>query len=296
LTRTSKAPADSDNDAVRRAKQAVGGTLTDQHGNLVRYEIRLNKTIFDEIVAKGYYNTNGQEQAPSIFFPSSVMEVKAAWREMTAADSAEVKSRFYRRIAWIYTPTSGGNSDTCVQSEVGLVALHITQKTTSRPQWIWATFEQVDNVPPFKASPPPEQTLPYSFNNPQCPPVQCPPNRSTEKNGQPTGVPTQVTRVVNIGVAAQTINPAWQQRLAQAVAGSPFQYYQLIDVQWPQTPAQKPAGNPTPGLNANTAMETYVAESSCINCHFTARTQTGKLSSDYSFMLAEAHPLRKVSQ
>jgi hypothetical protein len=73
-----------------------------------------------------------------------------------------------------------------------------------------------------------------------------------------------------------------------AVPGSPFQYYQLIDVQWPQAPNRFPVGNPTPGLLANVTMETYVTESSCINCHFTARTASSKLSSDYSFLLAEA--------
>ena len=58
---------------------------------------------------------------------------------------------------------------------------------------------------------------------------------------------------------------------------------------WPQTPANRPAGNPTPGLLANTTMETYIPQSSCLNCHYTARTASGKLSSDFSFMLAEAH-------
>jgi hypothetical protein len=94
---------------------------------------------------------------------------------------------------------------------------------------------------------------------------------------------------VNIGAAAQQANPAWQAALAKAVPGSAFQFYQLVDVQWPQTPVNRPAGNPTPGLLANTTMETYIAQSSCLNCHFTARTASGKLSSDYSFMLAEAH-------
>ena len=268
----------------------MGGTLTDQHGNLVRYEIRMNKPIFDEIVAKSYYNTQGQDAAPFIFFPANVMEVKAAWRELTAADGEAVKRRFYRRIALIYTPASGGAPATCVRAEVGLVGLHVIQKTASRPQWIWATFEHVDNVPPFKAGPPPGRTLPYSFNNPACPPDRCPPNRSTEKNRQPTGVPTQVTRVVDVGDEAQAVNPTWQQKLAAAVADSPFQYYQLVDAQWPQTPGQKPVGNPTPGLNANTVLETYVAESSCVGCHYTATIRSGKRSSDYSFTLSEASP------
>ena len=30
----------------------------------------------------------------------------------------------------------------------GLIGLHIAQKTPSRPQWIWSSFEQKDAVPP----------------------------------------------------------------------------------------------------------------------------------------------------
>lgn len=289
LSSTSKAPDGIANDALRLAKQAVGGTLTDQNRNLVRYEIRMNRTIFEDIVVKGYYNAEQQDKARSIQFPTEVMEIKAAWREITDRDGAEIRKRFYRRIALIYTPASDGNPASCVKREVGLIGLHITHKTPSRPQWIWATFEQVDNVPPFESAPPPGRQLPYSFNNPGCLPQMCPPNRSTEKNGKPSGIPTQVTRVVNVGEDARKINPVWQQLLAREVKDSPFQYYQLVDVQWPQAPAQRPAGNPTPGLVANTSMETYVPESSCINCHFTARTLSGRLSSDYSFMLTQAH-------
>ena len=30
---------------------------------------------------------------------------------------------------------------------LGLVGLHIVHKTDSEPQWIWSTFEHVNNVP-----------------------------------------------------------------------------------------------------------------------------------------------------
>jgi hypothetical protein len=294
LQRLTKVPGSSNNGAMQKAKEVVGGTLTDQHGNLVRFDVRLNRAEFVNIVANVYYNTQGQDRAAVINFPSGVMEVKAAWRELTDSDPPAVKARFFRRNAWIYTPGSGPTPPSCIHSEVGLVGLHVTQKTPSQPQWTWATFEQIDNVPPFVppsgVAVPAPRTLPYSFNNPACPPSICVPNQSTEKNGKPTGIPTQVTRVVNLGTAAQQANPLWQAALRSAVLTSPFQYYELVDVQWPQNPAQRPAGNPTPGLLANTTMETYVVESSCLNCHYTARTASGKLSSDFSFLLAEAHP------
>lgn len=286
LQRTTKVPGNINNAAIQSAKEAVGGTLTDQHGNLARYEVRLNQATFNAIVVPQFYNVQAQNNATEISFAPGVMEVKAAWRQMTSADPPAVTSRYYTETAWIYTPPFGTNPATCVKGTVGLVGLHITQKTPTLPQWTWATFEQIDNVPPAASG----YTGPLSFNNPACPPAKCPPNQSTENNGVPTGIPTQVARVVPIGQAAAAANPSWQQTLRQAVAASPFQYYQLIDIQWPQTPSRPPVGNPTPELLANTVMETYVTLSSCINCHFTARTQSGKLSSDYSFMLAEAQP------
>jgi hypothetical protein len=219
------------------------------------------------------------------------MEVKASWRQIMPNESPSVKARYFQQTAWIYTPQFGPNPPTCVKGTLGLVGLHISQKTPTRPQWTWATFEQIDNVPPASGG----YTGPLSFNKPGCPALSCPPNKSTEKNGIPTGIPTQVTRLVPIGQAAAAANPAWQQALAGAVAGSPFQYYQLIDIQWPQTPNRFPVGNPTPGLLANTTMETYVAESSCINCHFTARTYSSKLSADYTFLLAEAKPASQTA-
>ena len=287
LQRTSKVPGDINNAAIQAAKEAVGGTLTDQHGNLARYEVRLNQATFNAIVGPKYYTVQAQNNASEISFAPGVMEVKAAWREMTSADPPSVVSRYYTETAWIYTPPFGPDPPTCVKGTVGLVGLHVTQKTPTLPQWTWATFEQIDNVPPQASG----YTGPLSFNNPNCPVTKCPPNQSTEKNGVPTGIPTQVTRVVPIGQAAAAANPLWQQSLRRAVATSPFQYYQLIDIQWPQTPGRPPAGNPTPGFLANTVMETYVTESTCINCHFTARTKSGNLSSDYSFMLAEAQPV-----
>lgn len=284
LQRVTKVPAGIKNAAIEAAREAVGGTLTDQHGNLARFEVRMNQAIFNAIVSAKFYTIQGQDAASEISFGPGVMEVKASWRQMTSVDPPSALSRYYTESAWIYTPPFGNNPATCEHGTVGLVGLHITQKTPTLPQWTWATFEQIDNVPPAA----PAYTGALSFNNPNCPPAQCVPNKSTENNGVPTGVPTQVTRVVPVGTAAAAANLIWQQALSQAVPGSVFQYYQLIDVQWPQTPNRFPTGNPTPGLLANTTMETYLTESSCIACHFTARTQSGKLSSDYTFMLAEA--------
>lgn len=283
LYRTSKAPDDPSNPVFASVDQAVGGTLTDQHGNLARFDITFNETSFDYIVDNTLYNVQGQQAFGSIDFGDGVVETKAAWRELTDADSPDAKARFYQRTAWIYDPPSVNGPATCRQALMGLVGLHIAQKTPSRPQWTWATFEQVDNVPPFGTEN--AGAYPYSFNDPAC--DSCPPNQSTEQGRDPS-TPTQAARLIDIGSDAQTANPLWQQALAAAVAGSVWQYYELVDIQWPARPEQAPYGSPNPFLNANTTMETYVRSSSCVGCHYSARTADNRKPSDFSYMLAEA--------
>lgn len=267
---------------LKSVQQAVGGTLTDQHGKLARYEIHLNKTSFDHIVANKLYDYPTQNGATSVNFPPGVLEVKAAWREMTAQDDENTRKRFYRTTACICEQVTkdGSRAEQChPDREVGLVALHIVQKTPSSPQWIWATFEQVDNVKSSAIRP--------SFNDPTCPPDKCIPNKSTEKDGKPTTTPTQVTRVAPIPAEVQTLNAQWQAKLAGAVAGSPWQYYELIDTQWPTNPGDptSPLGDPQPNIVANTILETYrQSDSSCQGCHSTATTVNTKVKSDFSFL------------
>ncbi len=287
LQRTSKVPGDINNAAIQAAKEAVGGTLTDQHGNLARYEVRLNQATFNAIVGPKYYTVQAQDNASEIAFAPGVMEVKAAWREITSADPPSVVSRYYTETAWIYTPPFGTNPPTCVKGTVGLVGLHVTQKTPTRPAMdvgdLRADRQRAAAGIGVHAVLSPSTT-----------------RTARSRNARPTRAPrTTVFRLASrrkSRASSQSDRPPprriqyGRQTLRQAVAASPFQYYQLIDIQWPQTPSRFPVGNPTPGFLANTVMETYVTESSCVNCHFTARTQSGKLSSDYSFMLAEAQP------
>ncbi len=284
LGRTAKSDPGSDSE-VFRDQQAVGGTLTDQHGNLAYYQLAVDRTSFDYIVTNTLYNVQGQQALPGdVAFPASSGEIKAAWRVLTAQDSPDQKARFFQRRAWIQVP--GGP---CSQVLLGLVGLHVTRKTPSRPEWVWATFEHVDNVPAYDSTGQPGGT--YSFYDPTCPPDKCKPNHSTEQDGKPTGTPTQVTRRTPISEQTQAANKQWQAALADAVEGSPWQYYQLVEVQWPRDPGVGNFGDPTPGRSWNTTMETYVDDSSCLECHYTAATADGGKDADFSFTLAEAHPV-----
>jgi len=234
-------------------KQAIGGPLTDQHGNVTYYEKAGNVISYDFIREKKLYNRDGQQHYGPVVFPFGAVEIKAAWRILTGADNP---ARYYTAHASVRT--AGGERD----AAVGLTGLHIIIKTPNAPQWIWSTFEQVDNVPG------PAGQAPWSYNNPAAAAV---PNKET-----PPGTPTQVERYYKELPVA--INNTWR----NALKGTPWQYYQLIGVQYPEK-------NPRPDMLANVTMETYIQpQSSCITCHSTAASLS-RSPADFSFMLLDAH-------
>jgi len=67
------------------------------------------------------------------------MEVKTAWRRLTAEDDP---SRFFTRT--VITYTMQGDSIIYVNDTYGLIGLHIIHKTRNYPAFVFATFEQVD--------------------------------------------------------------------------------------------------------------------------------------------------------
>jgi cytochrome c len=283
-------------DSTVQAAAADGtlpATLTDQQGHLVRYEIRLNKVMFDYIVEHKLYNANVQTGVNSVTFPDGGILIKAAWRELTPNEEFQ----FHTVTACVCDKGKDGKLTNCQKKRMGLVGFHITQKTPSAPQWVWSTFEQVNNVPGHAAN------GPTSFNNRFC--NNCPANRQSKP-----GTPNQLVRTA----AIPSVNPNCNEtqaavdnvsllnddvRKALGAAGSVFQNYQLVNTQWPVPPTYlKPetAFSVRPIALANTTMESFVQPtSSCMGCHSTARTVNPNnfVSSDFSFTLNNAEPLQK---
>ncbi len=71
------------------------------------------------------------------------IEIKAAWRQLTTDEMNSRPRRFYTRKVVYYS----GEFDAQKYNEAvfGLVALHIIHKTKSFPDFVFATWEQVDN-------------------------------------------------------------------------------------------------------------------------------------------------------
>lgn len=286
--------------------QAFSFPLVDQASNFVFFEVRYNKPYYDFVRGDDakpptwlYLSKNLPTDYTQVPLPpntansANAIMIKAAWRNLTPLPPAQ-RSRYYTINAWVY------NSATkqCSQQPMGLVGFHIAQKTTVFPEWIWSTFEQVDNVPPRVDG------VPSSFNNGTDNPstgTQGFANRPQYQASNPgqlpsNPTPTQVARLNPIpttptGASTVDVNNAFHNALPK---NSVWQHYELVITQWPSTPDQpyKPPANrgmypkdcggafPVNGA-VNTTLETYFQNptlatgaggDSCMSCHYNAGT------------------------
>jgi hypothetical protein len=83
------------------------------------------------------------------------IEIKTAWR-IIDKNAGDDPSRYYTQLAFVAVPGDlvNGGRQFCSSVMLGLVGMHIIQRNPVdpqnpklNPQWIWATFEHVDNAP-----------------------------------------------------------------------------------------------------------------------------------------------------
>ena len=264
--------------------QAFAGKLFDQWGNVVVYEALMNKPEFDYIVENELYNINGQiayyqknkdTDNGNINFPKGdyasntlgAIEIKFAWRVFPK--NYPHKDRYY--IEEGYVQDKDGNWKL---TELGMIGFHISQKTPTGKQWVWSTFEHIDNLDQNiitkevtkdgkKAT---EVTVIHpTLTDPNC--EICPVNVDVSNNnttythhkgehgnywtisGDLTDkyftntdvMKTQAKRMVDIPVRVQQLNAQMQAYFKKY--NSVWQYYQLIDTQYPLHQNVKPASN-----------------------------------------------------
>lgn len=298
---------------LRSGLTAPIGSLKAQNGKYVRYEIRLNQPLYGVIQddrqdcqTPGCYGRSYlRENLPladglPLSYPTQTIAIEAAWRILDIPVDAGIMNRYYHRTALIPDPST----NLCQQRTVGLVGLHIMQKTPTRPQGIWSSFEQVDNV--SIGAPPPVGVQP-SFNNPAGPQVDAPDGKKLVNilSGLPqsTDVPTQVTRLFPLSAATKSTNTNYQDELP-----APWKYYQLIVTQWPTRTDSEPSGQPfprDPGTDltsgprtsvANVTIETATQNTSCMTCHFAPKPNaTGPLWFLAIRAITRIDPLRRAA-
>jgi len=239
------------------------GPLPAQNGTYTRYSVAYDAIEFGQILSQGLY-LQANIPVTGVSFPDGAVDIKAAWMDMSKVKDP---SRYYTRTAWVQNPFSIPPS--CSKVTVGLVGLHIVRKTTAAPQWIWSTFEQVDNVPDGA-----DHTQ-FNFNDGSSTPQPA----SNPNPFPPNAYPKifNVERQTPLHSTTNATNAKYQKALSQL--GGPWQFYRLVATQWPvpgKTPSNQgdlahtfPGSNPTSAF-ANTTMETFDQkriQTGCMNCH-----------------------------
>jgi hypothetical protein len=277
------------------------GPLIDQNGQYVRFAIMANQDMFNTIVSDGLYSKAGQARfaQPANFAQPKgsknvgAIMVKSSWKVMGANDDV---SRFHTIQALVYTNPGEheGIAAACKRQTVGLVGLHIAHKTADEPQWVWSTFEHVDNVP---SQGEPIDKPHYNFYDKNCT-KNCDANEPPPRPWNPNAAytqPTQVVREIPLTASTKALNARYQAALLKNYPGTVWANYELISTQWPTNASNPtdPTGNPAPSFLANATLETYIqgkvpqTSSSCTACHNNA-TMTNGLSSDFTYLLQRA--------
>ena len=296
--------------------EAFSFPLIDQNNNYAWTEVRYNQQNYDFVrgtkedpASQLYIITNlanaqnasstGAIDMPTSASPSTpgAMMLKATWRQMTDKDDLK---RYYVVDAYLYNTAT----ESCDKQQMGLVGFHIAQKVQDFPQWIWSSFEQVDNVQLGQGAP--EGSTP-SFNNGTNDPLtpdgfaNRPQDKAPPLQPRHLREPVQVSRINPIpttpdGWSTVDLNKTYQKLLK----GSVWEHYELVITQWPTDGDQfliqnrggiypQDSGQPFPVNGAvNAVMETYfqtpttaagAGGNSCMSCHY------GAARSDFSWVL-----------
>jgi len=283
-------------DILRSITQAGGGTLYDLNGKPVYYEVSLNRDEYEYIAQNGLYNADTQATygaanvivlpaGPSKYGQIGALEVKAAWKVLS---DAERKSGRFHMVQAILPGSF-------VPVTVGLVGYHVFLPVSG--QGIWATFAQIDNAP-AQGQP---ATGKYNFYNPNC-----------TQDGKPCPVnvkdadPGQVVQVTPDDASTPQLNAYMQNLIRQADPKSPWQYYKIVNVQWPLSPVDiaketapvnvpLPNGNPNSATVVNAVLETFKQQpgTGCLTCHIygsvaSSGSQGPNYATDYSFVFGRA--------
>lgn len=294
---------------LNETHQAFGNqfnTLVDQNGNVAQYNVRINEDEFQYIKMRGFadtgaYSYNGPLNTGGfpVVLPDNTngikgegtTEIKSAWKEMCTdpakCNHVDNPERYYTNTALIYTPSLVKTIDAfneqgslppatvtvpadCRVAQVGLTGLHVIAKTFWMPQWIWSTFEHIDNVPGNTTDMVDDGGQnSFSYFNPQCatpslqscldqrpgvtpagaeknPDLICCENFQLISNSSPHQsntapleliqsspgdlISNQITRVDGIQESADELNKVFRSLLN--LARSPLQNYVLVSTQW----------------------------------------------------------------
>jgi hypothetical protein len=296
--------------------------LIDVNGNWTIFERRLNATEVSYLgnplgKAGASLTTLAGQQAfladgGTVGFPEAAatpvgrngaLEVKAAWRILDPARGDDPRRYFtMRAMLEVSKDLVEGGAPICAPVTLGLVGMHIIQKNPPLgkllAQWIWASFEHVDNAPlaqaacnptgdgkpcasvdqPSCGAGAPDGTTRYSYFE-RTPEISLRTNVAPVPSatgtafqwrpGQPyagayrdspKGLSPQAVRCWSVYKLTDELNRDWQAKLRKEK--SVFANYMLIGTQWGGNVEPVEHGqlpdNAVPGLLSNITLETYI--------------------------------------
>jgi hypothetical protein len=129
--------------------QAGGGVLVDKDGQIVWYSTHMNDAYFNFLQQ---YGGAGYAQAPaSLTWPVGAAVFKASWKVIP---NGTPPPGFYAEKTTVpmlkNNPAGGIMVDKTAKPRpvtVVLVGLHVVGLTANHPEFLWGTFEQVQNAP-----------------------------------------------------------------------------------------------------------------------------------------------------
>jgi hypothetical protein len=291
--------------------------LVDRNRRWVQYGVSVNPVEYKYLTSCELYRS-GCFDAPSttVDFPNGSVELKTAWRVVETCalpdsprkDCKPEDTRGFfttRAIVSPYgVPAGAGKSQ---EVTVALVGFHVIQKTENHPEWIWSTFEHVNNAPDCK-DPQPAPPGGWTFNTnqgPDCPECNkfkdvCGGDGKKWRDCDKPQNPTQVCRVNPHGEdpakpdATNTGNLVAINESARALLsakGSVWSNYALVGVNWreldPKEHRNRMRALKGSLLAANTVAETYTQGKSCLGCHYAHSKKLGPpRSADYIHIFA----------
>ena len=292
------------------------GPLIDQNGSYARFQINMNRPMFDYVLANSLYSKAGQSAfSGTVKFPCGSFGKSGPGggdhgQGLVEGDGEGGRPRPLPQGAGArlhpgledHQPADRGElrpadgrprrpphrAQGAERSAVGVVHLRARGQRPGRGRGQAA-----------------ESGRPLQLLRPDC--KDCTVNEPPPRPWIPNrpGTPSQVVRLDVLPDFAKA-SAAEHNKTAKGLytgvsQASVWQYYELMSTQWPTDPGTgnceasptDPDGNPAPQFLANTTLETYVqgttpnVSSSCIECHGNAAMTNGA-ASDFTYLLERA--------
>ena len=162
-------PRDNQPQSIGSFQQAgpKKGVLVDQQGRAVYYTTHMDPIYF-AFTQKYFGPKNYQKAAPTLDYPVGATVLKSSWR---IVQPGEDTSNVYTTTATIALLESDGNGQLKLSGKtqsgvkVALVATHVVGVIKDHPEFVWATFEQLNTSPNLPPGMDPHSTQPVSANN-----------------------------------------------------------------------------------------------------------------------------------